>query len=157
MIVSLIAAHTPSLVIGKNGAMPWHYPEDLKHFKSTTLGFPILMGRKTFESIGSKPLPGRQNIILSNSIGQREDCIVINDPTHVFDLDLHSDKLFVVGGAVLYEYYLPFASELVITEIKNDVEGDTFFPEYRDKIGSKWIEASREIHDAFDFITYRSV
>ncbi len=157
MMISLIAAHDPNLVIGKARAIPWHYPEDLKHFKRTTLGFPIIMGRKTFESIGSKPLPGRQNVILSSSMNERDDCLIIHDPTQVFDFDKTATKVFIVGGSALYEYFLPFASELVITEIKETFEGDTFFPEYRDKIGSKWIEASREIFDAYDFVTYRAV
>jgi dihydrofolate reductase len=155
--IILIAAHDSNFAIGINGKIPWHYPEDLKFFKKTTLGFPIIMGRKTFESIGSKPLPGRPNIILSSTLQSQEGIQILDDPAKVFDLEFDTDKLFIVGGSAIYEYFLPFAEELYITEIKESFIGDTFFPNYKKDLKEKWVEVSREEHPEFSFIKYKSV
>lgn len=155
MKLVLIAAHDSRLVIGKNGEIPWHYPEDLKFFKKTTLGFPILMGRKTFESIGSKPLPGRTNIVVSSRQKSQEGILVISNPDELSELHLNADKVFIVGGSAIYEHFLPIADELIITEIKTVFEGDTFFPDYRKDIGLSWFETSRESHNDFDYVYYK--
>jgi len=155
--IILIAAHDPNLTIGVNGKIPWHYSEDLKFFKKTTLGYPIVMGRKTFESIGSKPLPGRPNIVLSSSMNEQDGIVVLNDPAKVFDLNYETKDIYIVGGSGIYEYFLPFAEELIITEIKHEFEGDTFFPNYKKDLKSKWIEVSREDYPDYSFIKYRAV
>jgi dihydrofolate reductase len=153
----LIAAHDPNFVIGSNGKIPWYYPDDLKYFKRVTLGHPIVMGRKTFESIGSKALPGRQNIVLSSTMKDQDSIIVLDDPAKVFDYPFESEKVFIVGGSAIYEYFLPFAEELYITEIKQEFAGDTFFPNYKSDGLNKWKEVSRETHAAFDFVVFKSV
>lgn len=154
--IALIVAHDPKLCIGVNGKIPWYYPEDLKYFKRVTTGFPIVMGRKTFESVGSKPLPNRQNIILSTSINPGDGITIIREPVELFDLEFESEKVFIVGGSAVYEYFLPFAEELYITEIKQEFPGDTFFPDYRSQLDSKWELSSREEHDAYNFVVYHS-
>lgn len=129
-------------VIGLNNKMPWHLSADLKRFKQITLGAPILMGRKTFESIG-RPLPGRANIILSRNPAYEQDgCIVVNDlETALWTGGRHGDELFVIGGADLYREMLPRADRLYMTEIKRAFAGDTFFPEWNP---DEWEEIARE-------------
>lgn len=155
MKLILIAAHDPKFVIGLNGKIPWHYSDDLKFFKKTTLGHVIVMGRKTFESIGSKPLPGRQNIVVSSKQKSQEGIHVISNPEQLEEIRLNSDQVFIVGGSAIYEHYLPIADQLIITEIKQEFEGDTYFPNYRKDIGLTWIEFERESHNDFDFVYYR--
>lgn len=129
-------------VIGLNNKMPWHLSADLKRFKQITMGAPILMGRKTFESIG-RPLPGRVNIILSRNPAYEQDgCIVVNDlETALWTGKRHGDELFVIGGADLYREMLPRADRLYMTEIKRAFAGDTFFPEWNP---DEWEEVARE-------------
>ena len=114
-------------VIGKNGTLPWHLPEDLKFFKKTTMGHPILMGRKTFESIG-RPLPGRRNIVLSRTMPPREGVEVIGS---VADLVCEEGgTVFLIGGAQLFETLLPQCDGMYLTWIGHPCEGDTFFPPF---------------------------
>lgn len=142
MKISLIVAMASNRVIGLNNKMPWHLSADLKRFKQITLGAPILMGRKTFESIG-RPLPGRANIILSRNPAYEQDgCIVVNDlETALWTGGRHGDELFVIGGADLYREMLPRADRLYMTEIKRAFAGDTFFPEWNP---DEWEEIARE-------------
>ncbi len=156
MKLILIAAHDPNLVIGKDGTLPWHYSEDLKFFKRTTIGHPLLMGRVVFEEIDEKPLPGRENVVLSRSKSYDH---VKTFSTIDAALDYLSDhkKVFVIGGGEIYRQLLGQADELVITEIKKEYEGDTFFPEYRDQIGKTWKETWREDHEEFSFVKYERV
>lgn len=142
MKISLIVAMASNRVIGLNNKMPWHLSADLKRFKQITMGAPILMGRKTFESIG-RPLPGRANIILSRNPAYLQDgCIVVNDlETALWTGKRHGDELFVIGGADLYREMLPRADRLYMTEIKRAFAGDTFFPEWNP---DEWEEVARE-------------
>lgn len=117
--------------IGKNGTMPWHLPQDLKVFKELTMGHPILMGRKTFESIG-RPLPGRQNIILSRQKGvQREGVIWINHLQELECIDLMDEEIMVIGGAEIYSLMLPYLSKLWVSLVDGEYEADTYFPEFK--------------------------
>ena len=146
-------------VIGLNNQMPWHLSADLKRFKKITLGFPILMGRSTFDAIG-KPLPGRLNIIISRNVNyQAPGCLVFNDPDialeHACSL---AEEVFIIGGATLYKLFLPHADFLYITKIKKDFLGDTIFPEWRT---GDWLEIEREdiTNDSkagfdYSFLTY---
>ena len=120
-----IVAMASNRVIGKEGKLPWHLPEDLKFFKSTTLGHPILMGRKTFESIG-RPLPGRRNIVLSSIMSEREGVEVIR---HLEQLQA-DEAVFVIGGAKLFEELLPRCELLYLTWIEQPYEGDVFLPPF---------------------------
>ncbi|MCC5914807.1 MAG: dihydrofolate reductase [Balneolaceae bacterium] len=156
MMLSLIAAHDPGLVIGKDGELPWHYSEDLKFFKRETMGCPIIMGRIVFEELNEKPLPGRQNIVLSRS---RKDFNVPSFSSIDDAIKSVSDhpKVFIIGGGEIYKQTIDRADELIITEVKKRYEGDTFFPDYRNDVGIVWKEVWREEHSDFDFIKYRRI
>jgi len=130
----MIAAMGKNRVIGLDNKMPWHLPADLKWFKKTTLGSPIIMGRKTYDSIGF-PLPGRLNIILSrNKQLKIKGCSVANSLEEALNLakseDNPSDEIFITGGAHLYNKFLNDADRLYLTLIDEEFEGDTFFPDY---------------------------
>ncbi len=141
MKISLIVAVARNQVIGLDNRMPWHLSADLKKFKEITMGSPILMGRKTFESIG-KPLPGRRNIIISrNESYQQEGCEVFNDLNAAIESCKNNEELFVIGGAKLYKTMLPHANYLYLTEIHKEFVGDTRFPEYDSR---NWLEIERQ-------------
>ncbi len=142
MNISIIVAMASNRVIGNNNVMPWHLSADLKRFKQITMGSPILMGRKTFESIG-RPLPGRTNIILSRNSGYQQDgCLVFNDIETAIKKGCESSgELFIIGGADLYEAILPIADALYVTIINREFQGDTFFP---DTDLNEWTEVERE-------------
>ncbi len=130
MKLSMIVAMGQNRVIGIDNKMPWHLPADLQWFKKTTLGSPIIMGRKTYESIG-RPLPGRLNIILSrNTHLEIEGCTVVNTLSDALEIAKDADEVFITGGAHLYEKFLQDADLLYLTMIDADFEGDTFFPDY---------------------------
>ncbi len=141
MKISLIVAMASNRVIGLNNQMPWHLSADLKRFKKITLGSPIVMGRKTFESIG-RPLPGRTNIIISrNPAYKPEGCLVVNDIETALKAGCeNAENIFVIGGSTLYQALLPVANTLYITQINKEFHGDTFFPHID---GNHWIEAER--------------
>lgn len=159
--VSMIAAHDPNLLIGHNGGTPWKLSEDLKHFKRTTLGYPLLMGRKTFQEIGEKPLPKRPCFVLTSRSYARDDVTTfgsINEALAYFRAPGRGyEKLFVIGGGEIYRQFLPLADELVISELHESYEGDTFFPDYRPDIGRRWQEerAARVLHEGFTIKIYR--
>ncbi len=131
MSLSIIVAMTDDRVIGRDNTLPWHISEDLKRFKAITMGHPIIMGRKTYESIG-KPLPGRHNIVIS-----RDDARHYTGATVVKSLEDALDEfsatdteLFVIGGAQIFELALPLADQLYLTLIHAKIDGDTYFPEF---------------------------
>jgi dihydrofolate reductase len=130
MKLSLIVAMSANRVIGCDNKMPWHLSADLKRFRMITMNSPILMGRKTFESIG-KPLDGRTNLILSkNPTYQPDGCLVFDSLEMALEKAQNfGDELFIIGGATLYEIALPFAERLYLTDIQAEFDGDTFFPE----------------------------
>ncbi len=129
-LISLIAAMANNRVIGKDNQMPWHLPADLAHFKAVTLGKPIVMGRKTYESIG-RPLPGRKNIILSSNPDYKvEGCECVGSIEEALALAEDVEEIMIIGGGYLYSQTLPQADKLYLTFIDLDVEGDTQFPEF---------------------------
>lgn len=129
-ILSMIVAHANNRVIGKNNDMPWHLPADLAYFKKTTLGKPIIMGRKTYQSIG-RPLPGRKNIVISRDDNfQVEGVEVVNSVDAALALVVDSPEVMVIGGGAIYQHCLAAAQRLYITHINADIDGDTYFPEY---------------------------
>lgn len=141
MKISLIVAMASNRVIGINNQLPWHLSADLKKFKQLTLGHSILMGRKTYESIG-RPLPGRTNIVISrNSDFQAPECLVFQDTTAALAYCQKQEEVFVIGGASFYAKLLPQASFIYLTEIHQQFSGDTFFPELET---AHWQEISRE-------------
>lgn len=162
--LTIIAALTRNGVIGRDNRLPWHIPEDLKRFKALTLGHPVIMGRKTFESIVAslgKPLAGRENIVVTRS---REfahpGCRVVHSIEEALAAAKGADEVFVIGGAEIYALALPLASRLQLTEVGFSTHGDAYFPEFE---RSEWREVWRESHAAegpqrlhydYDFVTY---
>jgi dihydrofolate reductase len=124
-----IVAMSSNRVIGREGKLPWHYPEDLKFFKRTTLGHPILMGRATFDSIG-RPLPGRQNIVLSTTMAPREGVTIIRRTAELPEVCSEANTVFVIGGARVFEELLPQCDGLFLTYIAKDYEGDVLLPPF---------------------------
>ena len=132
MRIAMIAAMAKNRVIGKDNQMPWHLPEDLKHFKAMTLGKPVVMGRKTFESIG-RPLPGRHNIVISRQAEYVPSGVtVVSSFEQAKVVAGQCEELVVIGGGQLYASLLSVADRLYLTEIELDVEGDTHFPAWDD-------------------------
>ena len=127
-MLSLIAAIAKNRVIGDENKLPWHFSADLKHFRRITMGKPIIMGRKTFESLKG-PLPGRSNIIISrNKNYKREGCTVFPSSEEALHALKSVEEIMIIGGASLYNQLLPIANRLYLTLIHKDFEGDTFFP-----------------------------
>lgn len=150
MRIALIVAMAENRVIGRAGGLPWRIPADLKFFKAKTMGKPIVMGRRTFESIG-KPLPGRANIVVTRSVARFPEGVELaRDIDSALALaqrrarEAGADEIMIIGGAALYEEFLPRADRLYLTEIHESVDGDTFFPEF-DRHG--WREIAREDRD----------
>ena len=141
MDIFLIAAVDRNLAIGKDGKIPWHIKEDLQYFKKNTLNTSMIMGRSTFESIG-RPLPDRQNIVMTKSPSNREGVIEVTSATGAIEeANKTSNKISVIGGESIYKTFLPLANKLLLTEINITVEdADTFFPSWEKDI---WIEQSR--------------
>jgi dihydrofolate reductase len=158
MRLHLIYARAANGVIGINGQLPWHLPEDLAHFKRTTLGCPVIMGRKTWDSLPPKfrPLPGRTNVVVTrqeewSEIGSQR----ASDIRSALQICEQSPDVWVIGGAQLYALAEPLATTAVVTEIEKDFEGDAFAP----TLGKAWQETARERHVAasgvpFSFVTY---
>jgi len=150
--ITAIAALSRNRVIGDGNRIPWHIPEDFKHFKRTTMGHPIIMGRKTFESLGAKPLPGRAHFIITRTpqnalenvtfVPSLEDAI-----KHASALD---DEIFICGGAQIYAAAMPLCTRMILTHIEQDFPGDTFFPTFDQ---DKWDQT--ELARITDPIPYR--
>ena len=158
MALHLIFARAANGVIGHNNALPWHLPEDLAHFKRTTLGCPVIMGRKTWDSLPPKfrPLPGRLNVVVTRQTDwQDPGAVCAHSLPEAMALCPTDAQAWVMGGAEVYAQALPLASSAVVTEIDADYEGDAFAPVF----GPEWHEVSREPHVAadglrFSFVTY---
>lgn len=129
-MISLIVAHDKNRVIGYENAMPWHLPGDLQYFKQVTMGKPVIMGRKTFESIG-RPLPGRRNIIITrNEAYKAEGIEVVTSVEAALALVEGTEELMIIGGEQIFTQCLPIADRLYITLINHEFKGDTYFPAY---------------------------
>lgn len=157
--ISIIVAMAKNRVIGINNTLPWRCPEDLKHFKALTMGHHIIMGRKTYESIG-KPLPGRTSIVITRNHDYTADGVTI---AHTLEAGIamcgEDSEIFIIGGAEIYAQALSHADKLYITEIQENVLGDAQFPEFN---LSEWREISRTIHHQdspepleFHFVEYQ--
>ncbi|MFP5344679.1 MAG: type 3 dihydrofolate reductase [Gammaproteobacteria bacterium] len=158
MRISLIAAMDENRVIGRNNALPWRLPADMRHFREVTMGKPLLMGRKTFESIG-KPLPGRRNIILTRDTDYHAPgCEVAHTIEAALAAAADSEELMVLGGADLFAQLLPRAARLYLTEIHACFSGDAWFPAFDT---GEWVETDRSNHAAdeknpyaYSFVTW---
>lgn len=155
----LIYARAANGVIGKDNTLPWHLPEDMAHFKRTTLGCPVIMGRHTWDSLPPKfrPLPGRVNIVVTrNPAWSAEGALSAGSIEAARDLCPADSDAWVIGGAQVYAQALPLATSVVVTEIARDFDGDAHAP----VLGASWVEARREDHVSasglpFSFVTYR--
>lgn len=162
MKISMIAAITKDRVIGLNGDMPWHLPDDLKFFKAKTTGKPVIMGRKTFESIGSRPLPNRPNVVISrNPELSLSNVQVFQSVEQALEAFVSEEEVIIMGGGQLYQQMLPKADRLYLTLIDAKIEGDTFFPDWTT---SCWKEVERQSHPIderhayqFEFVTLERV
>ncbi|MDG1253565.1 MAG: dihydrofolate reductase [Schleiferiaceae bacterium] len=144
-MLTIIVAHDQNRLIGGGNALLWHLPEDLKRFKALTTGHPILMGRKTFESIG-RPLPNRSNIVISRNPQWKHEGVLSAESLEeaIGMASMQDSEIFLIGGGELYRQGLPHADILEITEVEGQYEGDTWFPEYQEN----FTEVGRESHPA---------
>lgn len=155
----VIAAVSENGVIGKDGDIPWHYPEDLEHFRDATMGYPVVMGSNTYMSLPEdyRPLPGRKNIVLTRSDMQVPESVdIANSLEEAWDIAevTGKKKVFIIGGAGVYEQVLPEADKMIITRIHKKYDGDTFFPEWSDE---NWRESERTDGENLSFITYKRI
>jgi len=151
MTITVLAAVGANLVIGRGGEMPWHLPEDLAHFKATTMGHTMVMGRKTYDSIG-RALPGRRTVVITRQqdwhapgvevAHSLAEALALTGPTEVF----------IIGGSEVYRQAMPFADQMMLTEIEQSPEGDAYFPTFEP---DDWQETAREHHEGFAFVTYQ--
>jgi dihydrofolate reductase len=150
--LSVIVAVSANNVIGNKNQLPWRLPADLKLFKKITMGHPVVMGRKTYESIG-KPLPGRTNIIITHQLNYEvPNCIVVNSLQEAIDLCKEEDEIFIIGGAEIILQVLNSADKIYLTRIHHDFPGDTFLPLINLK---KWKEILRQDFEADEKNPYR--
>lgn len=147
--LALIAAVSENGVIGKDGGLPWHIPEDLKYFKANTTGHAIIMGRKTYDSIG-RPLPKRRNIVVTRNAGLKiEGVEVVTSLEAALDLAHSEDEEpRIIGGASLYQDAFPLATRLFLTQVQRSVDGDTFFPKFSEE---EWEEVQSQAGEGFVF------
>jgi dihydrofolate reductase len=158
MQLHLIFARAANGVIGKDGTMPWHLPEDLAHFKKTTLGCPVIMGRKTWDSLPPKfrPLPGRRNVVITRQADWQADGVTVaHSLQEAIDLCSAAPDVWVIGGAEIYRQALPLAVSAVVTEIETEYDGDAFAPQFT----PDWLEETRVRHLSssdlgYSFVTY---
>ena len=152
----LIAALSENRVIGRDNAIPWHYPADLRHFRRVTRGHAVVAGRKTYETFQTRPLPQRRNFVLTRNpaYAVAEGVVVCASLAEALQRarSIGSAKLFVLGGAQVYEQALPLADEMILTHLPIKVEGDAYFPEWDE---SEWEAVERRCEDELVFATYR--
>lgn len=157
-MISIIVAMSTNRVIGAEGALPWRISDDLKRFKALTMGKPIVMGRRTWESIG-RPLPGRQNIVITRQDGfLAEGCDVVASPAAALEKSGDAVEIMIIGGSQIYDLFLPKATRLLVTQVHAEIDGDAYFPPIDD---AEWRLIDAEAHApseanefAFDFRTY---
>lgn len=155
--ISMIAAMAKNRVIGQDNDMPWHLPADLQHFKAVTMNKPVIMGRKTFESIG-RPLPGRRNIVISRNTDYTAVGVdVVTSPEAAISLLCESDEVMVIGGGNIYQQFLKSADTLYLTFIDLDVAGDTQFPDYEQSANWQVVEELYNQPDDKNIYGYRFV
>ena len=146
-MISLIVAASTNNVIGAQGELPWRLSSDLRRFKEITMGKPIVMGRKTYESIG-KPLPGRQNIVITRQENYQADgCDVVASPEAAIEAAGDADEIMIIGGSHIYDVFLPLADRIYLTRVQANVQGDAYLPDIDER---HWRVVSTESFDADD-------
>jgi len=155
--IILIAAMAENRVIGKDNAMPWSIKGNLAHFKKMTMGWPCIMGRKTWESLPKKPLPGRLNIIISKTVSatdvQEQEVKMFSSLTAAIEHCSNYEKIFICGGESIYTQTMPFANKIELTLIPGQYDCETFFP----KIDNRWMKTDTVNDDNFSIVTYQKV
>jgi dihydrofolate reductase len=142
--ISFVVAVSRNGTIGRNGGLPWHISTDLKRFKAITMGKPLIMGRKTWESLPKKPLPGRPNIVITRQKNYRaEGAIIVADIPAALAVAGQVEEVCVIGGGEIFDMFLPQTERIYLTEVDLEVDGDTFFPPLDP---AQWTETAREIH-----------
>ncbi|MGI9175060.1 MAG: dihydrofolate reductase [Rhodothermales bacterium] len=159
-LVLIAAVAEANRVIGKDGELPWHLPEDLKRFKRLTMGHPLLMGRRTFESLVDQfggPLPGRRNVVLTSrgALPGYPDVETHASIEEAMQALKGSERIFIGGGGAVYEQFLPQADCLELTLVEGDYDGDAFFPEYERLVGPVFEVTEEDARDGFRFVTYK--
>lgn len=148
--LTLIAALGRNRVIGNEGGMPWHLPADFRHFRATTMGHPLVMGRRTFDSIGTA-LPGRRTIVITRDRAwHRPDVESAHSFEDALSLAGPADEVFIAGGGQVYAEAMPYAHRMILTEVDQSPEGDTTFPQWNP---AEWAETDRASHEGFDIVT----
>ena len=157
MEISLIAAFDKNQAIGKNGDLPWHLSADLKHFKNITTGNTIVMGRKTFDSIG-RALPNRKNIVLTRNLKwQFEGVVTINNVNDIFEICKNDSEIFVIGGAEIYNAFLEIATKMILSYVETEVkDADAFFPKFKSE-NWKLMDESEIIKEENDDFSYKII
>ena len=158
-MISIIAAVANDGVIGTGNLMPWHISEDLRRFKAITTGHPVVMGRKTFESLG-RPLPNRTNVVISrNPDFKANGCVIVGSLEQAISIFPETENIFVIGGGEIYRQAMPVADRLYLTHVLADYQGDTHFPEVDarqwEEIGSEHYERGENFPHPFRFVDYR--
>ncbi|MEX2399909.1 MAG: dihydrofolate reductase [Rhodothermales bacterium] len=161
-IVIIAAVAEENRVIGKGNDLPWHIPADLKRFKRLTQGYPMIMGRRTFESIVHQfggPLPDRRLLVVTSKgeVAGYPEVEAFTDVEAAMHAAVGAERVFIGGGATIYEQFLDRADRLELTLVEGDYEGDTYFPEYEHLIGTRFKKAFEERHDGFRFVTYERI
>jgi dihydrofolate reductase len=146
-MISLIVAIADNRAIGKNNDLLWHLPDDLKHFKRTTSGHPIIMGRKTFESFGARPLPKRTNVVITrgNAYTSAGNLVVVRSLDEALEQVKEDDEIFIIGGGEIYKQAMPLIDRMYLTVVHHQFEADTYFPAFDE---SQWTEVANEYHPA---------
>jgi dihydrofolate reductase len=154
-VIAIIVATAKHHVIGKGNDIPWYCPADLQYFKRTTLGAPVIMGRKTWDSLKIQPLPGRENIIITRDPEfSAEGCVIVNSIEQALACVVEVEKIFIIGGAMIYEQMLAHADELYITDVDADVKGDRYFPAIDEQ---QWRLSSAEEYPADEKNPYNMI
>ncbi len=150
--IVIIAAVAENNVIGKDNDIPWHFSEDLKRFKQLTMGYPVIMGRKTWESMNCKPLPGRTNIVLTRQNDyQAHGCEIFSSLDEAVEYCSDAQKVYIIGGTAIYGASLKIADTLELTRVHQEVEGDAYFPEID---FSMWVKTGEERREGFSYLTF---
>lgn len=164
MSITLIAAMDRNRTIGKGNAMPWRLPAEMAYFKENTLGKSVLMGRKTFDSLGGKPLPKRRNIVLTRQKGlMLEGCEIVHSVEDAISLYAQEgEQLMIIGGTEIYEQFLPFADTILLTEVETEIQGgDAKFPEFDPKNWKRSVGERKEKDErnafSFTFVTHTRI
>lgn len=159
-IIIICALARSNRVIGKSHKVPWVIPEDIARFKQITQGYPVIMGRKTWEKdLETDPLPGRQNIIISSQemTSTHPEVIFVKSIPEALEQVVEAEKVFVVGGSEIYAQFLDRADTLDLTLVEGNPDGDTFFPPYEHLLGSQFEQVTQVVYPTFSFVTYHRI